>query len=58
MINMRSTDGEITAVEAIKALTSGKAQYFDLNGVKQSTFRQGVNILRTEDGKTLKVVVK
>ena len=58
VINMRSTDGEITAVEAIKALTSGKAQYFDLNGVKQSTFRQGVNILRTEDGKTLKVVVK
>lgn len=58
VINMRSTDGEITAIEAIKALTSGKAQYFDLNGVKQSTFRQGVNILRTEDGKTLKVVVK
>lgn len=58
VMNMRSTDGEITAVEAIKALTSGKAQYFDLNGVKQSTFRQGVNILRTEDGKTLKVVVK
>lgn len=58
VMNMRSTDGEITAIEAIKALTSGKAQYFDLNGVKQSTFRQGVNILRTEDGKTLKVVVK
>lgn len=58
VMNMRSTDGEITAIEAIKALTSGKTQYFDLNGVKQNTFRRGVNILRTEDGKTIKVVVK
>ena len=58
VMNMRSTDGEITAIEAIKALTSGKAQYFDLNGVKLNTFRRGVNILRTEDGKTIKVVVK
>lgn len=58
VMNMRSTDGEITAVEAIKALTSGKTQYFDLNGVKLNTFRRGVNILRTEDGKTIKVVVK
>lgn len=57
-MNMRSTDGEITAIEAIKALTSGKAQYFDLNGVKLNTFRRGVNILRTEEGKTIKVVVK
>ena len=58
VMNMRSTDGEITAIEAIKALTSGKTQYFDLNGVKLNTFRRGVNILRTEDGKTIKVVVK
>lgn len=58
VMNMRSTDGEITAIEAIKALTSGKTQYFDLNGVKLNTFRRGVNILRTEEGKTIKVVVK
>lgn len=58
VMNMRSTDGEITAIEAIKALTSGKTQYFDLNGVKLNTFKKGVNILRTEDGKTIKVVVK
>lgn len=58
VMNMRSTDGEITAIEAIKALTNGKTQYFDLNGVKLNTFRRGVNILRTEDGKTIKVVVK
>ena len=58
VMNMRSTDGEITAIEAIKALTSGKTQYFDLNGVKLNTFKKGVNILRTEYGKTIKVVVK
>jgi hypothetical protein len=50
--------GEATAITAIQALTSGNAQIFDANGVQQQRLLKGVNIVRTQEGKTVKVMVK
>lgn len=50
--------GDVTAINAIEALTSGKAQIFDANGVQQSRLQKGLNIVRTQEGKTVKVMVK
>jgi hypothetical protein len=46
-------DETTTEVEAIKALTEGKAEIYDLNGRKQNTLRKGVNIVNG-----VKVIVK
>jgi fructose-1,6-bisphosphatase/sedoheptulose 1,7-bisphosphatase-like protein len=47
-----------TGVSAIEALTSGEALIFDANGVQQPRLVKGLNIIRTKDGKTRKVMVK
>lgn len=50
--------GEATAIGALKALTSGDAEIYDVNGRKQAKLQKGVNIIRTKDGRTQKVMVK
>lgn len=50
--------GEATAIGALKALTSGDAEIYDVNGRKQVKLQKGVNIIRTKDGQTKKVMVK
>lgn len=49
--------GEATAVKALNALTSGKAEIFNLKGERISKLQKGMNIIMT-DGKSLKVMVK
>jgi hypothetical protein len=48
-----SFDNETTGIEAVKALTDGKAEIYDLNGRKLNKLRKGINIV---DG--VKVIVK
>ena len=48
----------VTAVGAVKALTEGEALIYDMNGVQQPRLKKGMNIIRTKDGRTQKVMVK
>lgn len=48
----------ITAINAVKALTEGEALIYDMNGVQQPRLKKGMNIIRTKDGRTQKVMVK
>ena len=51
--------GEDTnGINAIEALISGNAEIFNINGVKQNSLQKGINIIKTEDGKTHKIMVK
>lgn len=50
--------GEATAIGALQALTNGDAEIYDVNGRKQVKLQKGVNIIRTKDGRTQKVMVK
>ena len=50
--------GAATAIGALKALTGGDAEIYDVNGRKQVKLQKGVNIIRTKDGRTQKVMVK
>ncbi len=54
-------DGEdniATGINAIDALINGDAEIFNAAGVKMPTLQKGLNIIRTNDGKTQKVFVK
>ena len=51
-------NGEATAIKAIEALTGGEAEIYDVNGRRQVKLQKGVNIIRTKDGRTNKVMVK
>ena len=48
----------ITAINAVKALTEGEALIYDMNGVQQPRLKKGMNIIRTKDGRTQKVMVR
>jgi hypothetical protein len=48
-----SFENTTTGVEAVKALTDGEAQIYDLNGRKLSKLRKGINIVNG-----VKVIVK
>lgn len=50
--------GEATAIGALKALTNGEAEVYNLNGRRQTKLQKGVNIVKTKDGRTQKVMVK
>ena len=41
-----------------EALTGGEAEIYDVNGRRQVKLQKGVNIIRTKDGRTNKVMVK
>ncbi len=47
-----------TAINAINALTTGKTEIFDASGARIPALKKGLNIIRTQDGKTQKVMVK
>ena len=49
---------ETTGINAINALTAGKAEIFSVAGARIPSLQKGVNIIRTADGKTTKVLVK
>ena len=49
---------ETTGINAISALTAGKAEIFSVAGARIPSLQKGVNIIRTADGKTTKVLVK
>lgn len=51
-------NGEATAISTLKALTCGDAEIYDVNGHRQAKLQKGVNIIRTKDGQTRKVMVK
>lgn len=51
-------DGETTAIQAVKALTEGNAEIYDVNGVRQNTLVKGMNILKMSDGSIRKIMVK
>lgn len=51
-------ENNATAIKAINALTSGKAEIFNASGVQIPALQKGMNIIRTADGKSLKVMVK
>ena len=48
----------IDGINAVKALTEGEALIYDMNGVQQPRLKKGMNIIRTKDGRTQKVMVK
>ena len=45
------------ALETIEALTSGRAEFYDLSGRRQESLRPGVNIIR-HGNKSVKVIIK
>ncbi|MBQ9164942.1 MAG: hypothetical protein IJ163_09245 [Bacteroidaceae bacterium] len=49
---------ETTGINAVNALTAGKAEIFSVAGARIPSLQKGVNIIRTADGKTTKVLVK
>jgi hypothetical protein len=51
-------DDQTTAIQALKALTEGNAEIYDVNGVKQDKLQKGMNILKMSDGSIRKVMVK
>ena len=51
-------ENNATAIKAINALTSGKAEIFNASGVQIPALQKGMNIIRTADGKSQKVMVK
>ena len=51
-------NGEATAISTLKALTCGEAEIYDMNGRRLVKLQKGVNIIRTKDGQTRKVMVK
>ena len=49
---------DATGINTINVLTSGKAEIFNAAGARIPSLQKGVNIIRTADGKTSKVLVK
>lgn len=49
--------GEATAIKAIEALTTGKAEIYNAAGARLQRLQKGVNIIKSGD-KTVKVMVK
>ena len=47
-----------SGINALKSADDKAAERFDLNGVRINASKKGVQIIRTKDGKTLKVTVK
>ena len=45
-----------SAVEVVKALTEGNVEYYDINGCRTHKKHKGVNIVKTKNGKTIKII--
>ena len=57
-LSIRIADEDVTAVDALNALTEGNAEYYDTNGRRTNSLQKGVNIVKYGNGKTLKVNIK
>ncbi len=58
-ISLSFGDDEATAIAGIEALTSGNMEgIYTTSGAKVNSLQKGVNIIRTKDGKSMKVYVK
>ena len=57
-LTIRVAGGEETGIEALNSMINGTATYYDANGRQLKQAQQGVNIIRTADGKTHKVILK
>lgn len=55
---IRFPGADTTGINTINVLTSGKAEIFNAAGARIPSLQKGVNIIRTADGKTSKVLVK
>ena len=45
-----------SAVEVVKALIEGNVEYYDINGCRTHKKHKGVNIVKTKNGKTIKII--
>ncbi|MBR0181833.1 MAG: exo-alpha-sialidase [Bacteroidaceae bacterium] len=52
------TDPDATGIEAIDAMNTQGSVSYDLNGRKTDDIMRGINIIRTSNGKTYKVIIK
>lgn len=57
-LNIVFEEEEVSAIEAIDALTSGKAKFYDLQGRERSELQSGLNVLKYGNGKSVKVIIK
>lgn len=57
-LNINFEEEEVSSIEAIDALTSGKAEFYDLQGRERSELQSGLNVLRYGNGKSVKVIIK
>ena len=53
-----SSDTDATGVEAIDAMNADSATYYDISGRKTNGIQPGINVVRTVDGKSYKVIIK
>lgn len=51
-------DGETTAIETLNVLTNEAVTIYNASGVQVPSLQKGMNIIKTSDGKTRKVIVK
>lgn len=51
------TEGDFSAVESIETPATGKVEYYTIDGLKLNEPVKGLNIIRTEDGKTKKIFI-
>lgn len=49
---------ETSAVEMVKSLTEGEMEYYDLNGRRIPKLQEGMNLVKTKNGITKKIIVK
>lgn len=57
-LNIVFEEEEVSAIEAIDALTCGKAEFYDLQGRERSELQSGLNVLKYGNGKSVKVIIK
>lgn len=50
--------GTTTGITALQMLLDGNSEIYDMNGVRTQQLQKGMNIIRTQDGTTRKIMVK
>ncbi len=49
-------DGSTTDINGVNSENGSSAIYYDINGVRKSQMGKGVNLVKTSEGKVIKVV--
>lgn len=57
-LSIEEYSNEASSLNAINAMIDGTAQYFDEFGNQQQDLKKGVNIIKTADGSTKKILLK